>query len=630
MEVTLCGALAALLSEVPLDAGLPRRLADLPAGDLLVYQQGADAGQTDGLLQKILNRECLPASLARHLAQCQPVATLEQAWSQRTALAAGQCFITAQGEQVFSDGLLLQAETARNTGVLARQQEIRRLEDEQAQLDTALEAHEQQEQNCNERLQQCEQLLQQCAAERRPLQQQLTEIGSQQASLQTRIQHSQQRTKQLAEERQQLQEEETQLLETLAEDRELWQESLMQLESSSGQLDSQREAREQLRQQRDRQRQLVRDRQQALQEARLRQQQLLTREQAAGQALERLQERLNALDERHEQLLMDLEAAREPADERTDQLDLLLEQHQEQEGRVQQLRQQQQLAQQEQRELEQQRSVHGRELDRLRGLLEQQRLQQQTLMVKRDGHLEQLRELDITLREVIEQLPEEALESRWQTELDDTLERIRRLGAINLAAIEEYDQQAERKNYLDAQNAELEYALNTLDQAIRRIDRETRIRFRETFERVNQGLQTLFPRVFGGGTAWLQLIGDDLLETGVAIMARPPGKKNATIHLLSGGEKALTALALVFSIFELNPAPFCMLDEVDAPLDDANVGRYARLVREMSGSIQFIYITHNKQAMESADQLMGVTMQEPGVSRLVSVDLEEASAMVAS
>ncbi|SFX22923.1 chromosome segregation protein SMC [Marinospirillum alkaliphilum] len=630
VEVALRDALAALLSEVPLDQQLPQQLADLPAGDLLLYQQQGQAASRDGLLQYLSNPECLPASLALRLARCRPVSNLEQAWQQRQALTDDQCCITPRGEQVFRDGLLLQAETARSTGVLARQQEIRRLEQEQLALDAQLESLEQEEEQQHARLQACEASIQQQAALRRPLQQQLSELASQQASLQTRIQHSRQRSQQLADELQQLQQEQQLLLETLAEDQERWQEALLQLETNSEQRESRQQQRDALREQREQQRQQLRQRQQVLQEARLKQQQLVTREQAADQALQRLEEQLQRLDERHEHLLLELEAAREPIDEPGEQLNDLLQLHREQETSVQQLRQQQQQAQQEQRELEQQRSLQDRELDRLRGLLEQQRLQQQGLMVKRDSHLEQLRELDLTLRAVMEQLPEDALESRWQADLEDTQERIRRLGAINLAAIEEYDQQAERKAYLDAQNAELEDALNTLDQAIKRIDRETKVRFRETFEQVNQGLQALFPKVFGGGTAWLQLTGDDLLETGVAIMARPPGKKNATIHLLSGGEKALTALALVFSIFELNPAPFCMLDEVDAPLDDANVGRYAKLVREMSERIQFIYITHNKQAMESAEQLMGVTMQEPGVSRLVSVDLEEASAMVAS
>ena len=156
---------------------------------------------------------------------------------------------------------------------------------------------------------------------------------------------------------------------------------------------------------------------------------------------------------------------------------------------------------------------------------------------------------------------------------------------------------------------------------------KTRSRFKETFVKVDNGLRTLFPKVFGGGQAYLELTDDDLLTTGITIMAQPPGKKNSTIHLLSGGEKALTAIALVFSIFHLNPSPFCMLDEVDAPLDDANVGRYASMVKEMSQQVQFIYISHNKIAMEAATQLIGITMHEPGVSRPVSVDIDKAAAM---
>ena len=186
-----------------------------------------------------------------------------------------------------------------------------------------------------------------------------------------------------------------------------------------------------------------------------------------------------------------------------------------------------------------------------------------------------------------------------------------------------------QRNPESDQRRDLEDALRTLDNAIRKIDRETRTRFKEYFDRINKGLQALFPKVFGGGHAYLELTGEDLLDTGVAIMARPPGKRNSTIHLLSGGEKALTALSLVFSIFELNPAPFCLLDEVDAPLDDANVGRFCNLVQEMSSRVQFIYITHNKIAMEMAHALMGVTMHEPGASRLVSVDVEEAAEMAA-
>ena len=242
----------------------------------------------------------------------------------------------------------------------------------------------------------------------------------------------------------------------------------------------------------------------------------------------------------------------------------------------------------------------------------------------------QLKELSQAPDAVLEGLPEEATREGWQQQLERVATRIARLGPINLAAIDEYSQQSERKQYLDAQNEDLESALATLESAIRKIDRETRSRFQATFDKVNSGLQELFPRVFGGGSAYLEMTGDDLLDTGISIMARPPGKKNSTIHLLSGGEKALTAIALVFSIFQLNPAPFCMLDEVDAPLDDANVGRYARMVKEMSEKVQFIFITHNKITMELADQLLGVTMHEPGVSRLVAVDVEEAAELAAS
>ena len=177
---------------------------------------------------------------------------------------------------------------------------------------------------------------------------------------------------------------------------------------------------------------------------------------------------------------------------------------------------------------------------------------------------------------------------------------------------------------MDDQNDDLDSALNTLEGAIAKIDRETRSRFKETFELVSNRIKVMFPKLFGGGEAYLEMTGDDLLTTGITIMARPPGKKISNIHLLSGGEKALTAVALVFAIFELNPAPFCMLDEVDAPLDEANVGRFGSLVKEMSEQIQFIFITHNKATMELAENLVGVTMRESGVSRLVSVDLEEA------
>ena len=231
---------------------------------------------------------------------------------------------------------------------------------------------------------------------------------------------------------------------------------------------------------------------------------------------------------------------------------------------------------------------------------------------------------------MLEGLDESASVEAWEESLEKIRRRIDRLGPINLAAIDEFKEQSERKEYLDSQLADLNDALETLEGAIRRIDRETRTRFRETYEKIEIGFKRLFPKLFGGGHAYLELTGDDLLSAGVTVMARPPGKRNSTIHLLSGGEKALTAVALVFSIFELNPAPFCLLDEVDAPLDDANVARFCDIVKEMAEKVQFVFITHNKVTMEMARQLTGVTMQEPGVSRMVSVDLDEAVKMAAS
>ncbi|MCY4222686.1 MAG: chromosome segregation protein SMC [Thiotrichales bacterium] len=228
---------------------------------------------------------------------------------------------------------------------------------------------------------------------------------------------------------------------------------------------------------------------------------------------------------------------------------------------------------------------------------------------------------------LLARLGSEAEADAWAEKIEALQRRIARLGPINLAAIEEHEQHAERKHYLDAQHADLEEALATLDTAIQKIDRETRTRFRETFERVDEGLGRMFPRLFGGGAASLQLTGEDLLGSGVTLMARPPGKRNTSIAALSGGEKSLTAIALVFAIFELNPAPFCLLDEVDAPLDDANIGRFRELVVEMAKRVQLVLVTHNKITMEIAAQLVGITMNEPGVSRLVVVDVEEALEM---
>jgi len=281
------------------------------------------------------------------------------------------------------------------------------------------------------------------------------------------------------------------------------------------------------------------------------------------------------------------------------------------------------------RELDERRASAQAAVQDQRDLLENVKFSVQELRLRRESLLEQFATTRLELAEVATALDPAADVVTWEQRLAEVSEKIERLGQVNLAAIDEFREQSERKEYLDRQFTDLNDALATLEDAIRRIDRETRSRFQDTFDRVNTGLKDKFPRLFGGGHAYLELVGEDVLESGVAIMARPPGKRNSSISQLSGGEKALTAVALVFSIFELNPAPFCLLDEVDAPLDENNVGRFCEIVREMSERVQFIFVTHNKSTMELARQLLGVTMNEPGVSRLVAVDVDEAMRLAA-
>ncbi len=259
--------------------------------------------------------------------------------------------------------------------------------------------------------------------------------------------------------------------------------------------------------------------------------------------------------------------------------------------------------------------------------IQKKQLQEQRLAVRAGSIVESLTELGAEVEVLLKNIPAEATLEGHEQALELIDDKIKRLGAINLMAIEEYQTERNRKQHLDEQYQDLIDALATLDAAIAKMDKETQLRLKDTFDQVNESFQSLFPRLFGGGRALLELTCDNLLEAGVLVMAQPPGKRNSTIHLLSGGEKAMTAVALVFAIFQLNPSPFCMLDEVDAPLDDLNIKRFCELVKEMSQLVQFLFITHNKVTMELADHLIGVTMREPGVSRVVAVDVDEALAI---
>jgi chromosome segregation protein len=345
--------------------------------------------------------------------------------------------------------------------------------------------------------------------------------------------------------------------------------------------------------------------------------------------LSRIEKQLEGLETRRNELAAQLEDGEAPLAAAQSQLEAALRVRAEIEGELQAAR----IASDELdallRERDSGRAAVEQRLDSARSSLDEARLAAQQVRVRRESVAEQLAATNFELADLLVQIAQDATVESWESQLEETKGKIERLGQVNLAAIGEFKEQSERKEYLDRQCKDLTDALETLESAMRKIDRETRTRFQDTFDKVNAGLKEKFPRLFGGGHAYLELTGEEGVAAGVSVMARPPGKRNSTISQLSGGEKALTAVALVFAIFDLNPAPFCLLDEVDAPLDENNVGRFCDIVREMSRNVQFIFITHNKSTMELASQLVGVTMNEPGVSRLVAVDVDEAVRMAA-
>ena len=546
----------------------------------------------------------------------------------RKSLSAHESIITKDGLWLGPNWLRVMKGEDSESGVLARKQEISTLEEQIAELEDRIEELEIDLETVQLKLKNGEQ-------QRDNAQRELTSVGRQLGDLQAKLSSKQARAEQLIVRREQLENELKELTEqgdgeelALEEARELWHKALASMEDHIEQREVLQEERAALRDKLEQTRQQSSHARDNAHQLEIRFQSLTVEVNGIQQSLDRLASQKVKLEEKKQSLIEQRTVEDTPIDDLKESLQEALENQLTIESKMKEAKASLESAEHDLRTQERKRSEAEKDSLNARSKLEQERMAAQALEIKLSAIVEQLQESEFKLAAVLEALPEEATISNWEEALTKIAARIQRLGAINLAAIEEYKIQSERKEYLDAQNSDLEKALSLLEDAIRRIDTETRTRFKETFDRVNSGLQELFPKVFGGGSACLELTSDDLLETGVAIMARPPGKKNSTIHLLSGGEKALTAIALVFSIFRLNPAPFCMLDEVDAPLDDANVGRYARLVKAMSAQVQFIYITHNKIAMEMADNLMGVTMHEPGVSRLVSVNVEEAVELV--
>jgi chromosome segregation protein len=626
-ELAVETVLGADLQAVLVDDFADFDYARLEQGELrLLSTEAAAPRQAGSLLDKVESA----VDLSAWLGQVRPVDSLEQALAQRAGLAPGESLVSRDGYWVGRQFLRVSRGDDAQGGVLARGQELERLLAQQAEQQAQLDQLEERLQALGERQREQEAQREQLRRRHQDESRQLGETKARLSAVRARAEQVALRRQRLQEELTELQEQRALEHEQLSEARLLLQDALEHMAQDTDQREQLLARRDGLRETLDRVRQEARHHKDHAHQLAVRVGSLRAQHDSTRQALERLEQQAVRLVERQEQLSLNLEEGEAPLDELRLKLEELLEQRMGVDEEMRQARLHLEDADRQLRDAEKRRTQAEQQAHLLRGQLEQMRLESQGLDVRRKTLQEQLLADGYDLQGVLDTLDEQASEEATEQELEQLDARIQRLGAINLAAIDEYQQQSERKRYLDAQDADLVEALDTLENVIRKIDKETRNRFKDTFDLINAGLQALFPKVFGGGSAYLELTGEDLLDTGVTIMARPPGKKNSTIHLLSGGEKALTALALVFAIFKLNPAPFCMLDEVDAPLDDANVGRYARLVKEMSETVQFIYITHNKIAMEKADQLMGVTMHEPGCSRLVAVDVEAAMALVDS
>lgn len=600
---------------------------DLPEqGDLTLVSAGghAGAGAADDWLADQVRDDGGAAAL---LSGIRCADDLPSALTRRGELGPGESFITPDGIWLGPNWLRLRAGEDAERGVIAREREINRLRDQVAEGEARLTEQE----AALERVQQAIQSLEQ---EREALQRRSAPLQRRQADLAARIEHRRDALEAARERRDALHEQQVEL----REERETVIEELdgaqARLAEAAARVEDQAERGATLEDERHALEGAVgdaRDRLRQCREARheisLKLEHASTARQALCDGLERLEGQHQRLLDRREELAEGLEGLNDPGEDLEAERDKCLARRHQLEQELTEARNHVANLEHKLREWSERRQTALQETETLREELEGLRIAAQEYRVLQRREAAELEQLGEHLEVVASRLPEGAEVGEWEKRLEQLGRRIARLGTVNLAAIDECAALEERQQYLDAQYDDLVEALETLEGAIRRIDRETRARFRDTFEQVNQGVQQLFPRLFGGGRAYLALTDDDLLATGVAVMAQPPGKRVTNIHLLSGGEKALTAVALVFAIFNLNPAPFCMLDEVDAPLDEANVGRFCEMVREMSAQVQFIVITHNKTTMEAVSHLVGVTMHEPGVSRLVAVDVAEAVEM---
>ena len=612
--------------------GLDRRaasLTSLDAGTLSLFDTSIAPQESDEYAQALSSKVKSPWSLQSLLNGVAVADNLSVALEMRAELKAGGSVIIRDGTWLGPNWLRMNRESDETSGVLEREQEIRQLEEEVAQLEARAETLAESLESGREKLQHSEQQRDEQQKTLNGINRALADIRSTLSGKRSREEHLRNRVKHIRQEQQEL----VQQIEQGKEEMEITRERLHAALDEMETLGTRREAlvrrRDELRNGLDEMKQEAARQRTQSHEMALRIESMRTSRDSLNQNMERMRGQLAHLEERREVLRISLEERQVPLLEQGEELEELLARRVVVEGELTAARQRLEQIDASLRGLEQKRSAAEQGVQRQRSSLDQARLQRQEVLVHCRTLDEQFNETGFSRDQLFMELSGDAEVEQWQEEVQRMDARIRRLGPINLAAIDEFEEQSERMKYLDAQHTDITEALETLENAIRKIDRETRTRFKETFDKVNKGLQEKFPRLFGGGHAYLQLTGEDLLDTGVTVMAQPPGKRNSSIQLLSGGEKALTAVALVFAIFELNPAPFCMLDEVDAPLDDANVGRFCEMVKAMSDRVQFIFITHNKITMEIGNHLSGVTMHEPGVSRLVSVDVDEAARMAA-
>ncbi|MGB5257735.1 MAG: chromosome segregation protein SMC [Woeseiaceae bacterium] len=606
-------------------------ISNLRSGNLTLLRERSKDGELNVAENSLASKVAgAPAAVVQMLAKVRLASSLGEALTIRESLGTDESVVTDDGIWLGRDWLRVTRTQDGKAGVLSREHDMRRMKGEIREMQARFESARKLQRDGRTRLTQLEERRETLQQDASSLLNEYSEVKAALESARFRMDQAAARRQALAEEASELDGEKISAEEQLRESRRIHGqaiESIERLEAERASLESQRD---ELRAELHRVRSQAEEDRKAVQDIAIQFESRRTSKESASQNLARMQAQLSQFQRREREIREQLEQNVAPLAESSSRLEEQLAARLLVEEELAGARQLVEKVEADLRDLDQSRAQVDQSVEAARAKVSEAEMAAQELRVRREGIADQLSQTEFELETLLEEIDDSATIETWEEKLAKLRLRIDRLGPINLAAIDEFKEQTERKEYLDSQLADLNDALETLEGAIRKIDRETRTRFRETFNNVNDGFKRLFPKLFGGGHAYLEMTGDDLLSAGVTVMARPPGKRNSTIHLLSGGEKALTAVAMVFAIFELNPAPFCMLDEVDAPLDDANVTRFCEIVKDMSDRVQFVFITHNKVTMELARQLSGVTMQEPGVSRLVSVDLDAAVKMAAS